>query len=66
VVPIKGVITMSAALHRFRSKRDRLKEQQRETLRQLVIHFAEGGGVSDEAISPIMSVIDAQTASSKG
>ena len=57
---------MSAALHRFRSKRDRLKEQQRETLRQLVIHFAEGGGVSDEAISPIMSVIDAQTASSKG
>ena len=66
MVPIKGVITMSAALHRFRSKRDRLKEQQRETLRQLVIDFAEGGGVSDEAISPIMSVIDAQTASSKG
>ena len=57
---------MSATLHRFRSKRDRLKERQRDQLRQLVLGFAEDGGVSEAAIGPIVSAIDNQTASSKG
>lgn len=57
---------MSATLHRFRSKRDHLKERQRNQLRQLVLDFAEDGGVSEAAIGPIVSAIDNQTASSKG
>ena len=57
---------MTGSIHRFRSRRDRLKEQQRDQLRQLVLDFAEDDGVSDETISPIMSAIDNQTASSKG
>ena len=57
---------MPATIHRFRSKRDRLKERQRDQLRQLVLDFAEDGDVSEAAIGPIVSAIDNQTASSKG
>ena len=57
---------MSARIHRFRSQRDQLKGYEQERLRQLVLDFAEDGGVSEAAIGPIVSAIDNQTASSKG
>jgi hypothetical protein len=57
---------MAATLHRFRSKRDRLKEKAREKLRQLVLDFADAGDIQEDVVGPVVSVIDNQMASRKG
>ena len=57
---------MTASLHRFRSKRDRLREEAREKLRQLVLDFEATDDIHENIVGPLVSVIDNQMASRKG
>lgn len=57
---------MTASLHRFRSKRDRLREYAREKLRQLALDFEATDDIHENVVGPVVSVIDNQMASRKG
>ena len=57
---------MIATITRFRSKRDRLRADQGEELRQLVLQWAEDEGVEDETVSPLIAAVDGQTATREG
>lgn len=57
---------MTASVHRFRSKRDRLREEAREKLRQLVLDFEATDDIQENIVGPLVSVIDNQMASKKG
>jgi len=57
---------MTALLHRFRSKRDLLREEAREKLRQLVLDFEATNDIQENVVGPLVSVIDNQMASRKG
>ena len=57
---------MTASVHRFRSKRDCLREEAREKLRQLVLDFEATDDIQENIVGPLVSVIDNQMASKKG
>ena len=56
---------MSATIHRFRSQKQKLTNEQGKTARQYVLDLKDKG-LSDEQITPIIACIDGQTASQNG
>ena len=57
---------MAATLHRFRSKKDRLTEEQGQEAKQLLLAFATDGGLPQEPLGRILAAIDSRTASTSG
>jgi hypothetical protein len=54
---------MAAALHRLRSKPERLREEQAAALRQLVLAFP---GLTEHAVGSIVAAIDRETVATSG
>lgn len=57
---------MSATIHRFRSKRTRIKTEQALEMRQLLLDFAEDHGLPEDALGRIVAAVDGETASERG
>ena len=54
---------MAATLHRLRTKRQRLREEQAAALRQMILDFE---GLPDHAAGAIIAAIDRETAAENG
>lgn len=57
---------MTATLHRFRSKKDQLTDNQAGDLRQLLLDFSMDKGLPQRAISKVLGSIDQRTSSASG
>ena len=57
---------MAATVHRFRSTRDRLKADQGDELRQLLLDLGEERNLPADAVTRIVAAIDGETASDRG
>jgi hypothetical protein len=54
---------MAATLHRFRTKRQRLRKEQAQALRSMILEFE---GLPDHAARAIIGTIDRETAAENG
>lgn len=57
---------MPATLHRFRSKQDRLTDQQAEELRQGLLALGDRLGLPENPLGRVLAAIDRRTASASG
>jgi len=60
------VVHMSATIHRFRSRRTRIKTEQALEMRQLLLDFAEDHHLPEDALGRIVAAVDGETASERG
>jgi len=57
---------MAGRIVRLRTRADRMREDDGETLRQMVLDFAAGRRISQQAVGEIVSAIDRETAATAG
>ena len=57
---------MAATIHRFRSRRDKLRVADAVRLRQMVLDFGDDLDLAEGAIGRVVAAVDGQTASENG